>query len=234
MSDSLQYELSDTVAILRIDDGKANALDPSLLGALQSGLQRAEKEASAVLVTGRPGKFSAGFNLGVFQTGGPDAARGMVTTGAELAVQIARHPTPVVIGCTGHALAMGAVLLCAADLRIGASGSFKIGFNEVAIGMATPIFLMEFARERISKRHLHRATVQAEIYSPESAVDAGFLDQVVAPDDLAGVALEEAKRLGELPRAPFVRTRNLVRGDMLERIETTLADDLAGACPSGS
>ncbi len=86
MSDSLQYELSDTVAILRIDDGKANALDPSLLGALRSGLQRAEKEARAVLVTGRPGKFSAGFNLGVFQTEGPDAARGMVAAGALLAV----------------------------------------------------------------------------------------------------------------------------------------------------
>jgi enoyl-CoA hydratase len=128
---------------------------------------------------------------------------------------------------------MGAVLLLAADLRIGASGDFKIGFNEVAIGMAAPVFLVEFARERLSKRHFQRATVQAEIYSPESAVDAGFLDRVVAPDDLFAAALEEAQRLAQLPRAPFARTRGTVRAAVLEKIEATLADDMAGAFPTG-
>ena len=234
MSDSVRYELSGDVAILRIDDGKANALAPAIIAAIQGGLQRAEKEAGAVLLTGRPGRFSAGFDLGVFQTGGPEAARRMVAAGAELAVQITRHPTPVVIACNGHALAMGAVLLLAADLRIGASGDFKIGFNEVAIGMAAPIFLVEFARERLSKRHLQRATVQAEIYSPEAAVDAGFLDRVAAPGDLFAGALEEAQRLAQLPRAAFARTRGTVRREMLERIEATLVEDLAGAFPSGS
>jgi enoyl-CoA hydratase len=234
MSDSVHYELSENTAILRIDDGKVNALDPSVITALRDGLTRAEKEAAAVLLTGRPGRFSAGFNLGVLREGGPDAARELVTAGAELAVHIARHPTPVVIACNGHALAMGAVLLLAADLRIGASGDFKIGFNEVAIGMATPIFLAEFARERLSKRHLLRATVQAEIYTPESAVDAGFLDRVAAPDDLFAAALEESQRLAQLPRAALARTRGIVRGEVLERIEATLADDLAGAFPTGS
>ncbi len=233
MSDPVQYELSGDVAILRLDDGKVNALDPSIIGALRDGLTRAEKEAAAVLLTGRPGRFSAGFNLGVLRTGA-DAARGLVTAGAELAVHIARHPTPVVIACNGHALAMGAVLLLAADLRIGATGDFKIGFNEVAIGMATPVFLVEFARERLSKRHLLRATVQAEIYAPESAVDAGFLDRVVAPDDLFAIALEESQRLAQLPRVPFARTRGLAIGTVLERIEATLADDMARAFPTGS
>ncbi len=234
MSDSVQYELAGDIAILRIDDGKANALDSLIIDSLHDGLRRAEKEAAAVLLTGRAGRFSAGFNLGVLRAGGPDVARGLVTAGAELAMHVARHPTPVVIACNGHALAMGAVLLLAADLRIGASGDFKIGFNEVAIGMAAPVFLVEFARERLSKRHLQRATVQAEIYSPESAVDAGFLDRVVAPDDLFAGALEESQRLGQLPRGPFVRTRGLVRGDVLERIESTLADDMARAFPTGS
>ncbi len=161
-------------------------------------------------------------------------ARALVTAGAELAIHIARHPTPVVIACNGHAIAMGAVLLLAADLRIGASGDFKIGFNEVAIGMAAPVFLVEFARDRLSKRHLQRATVQAEIYSPESAVDAGFLDRVIAPEDLFAGALEESRRLAQLPREAFVRTRVHVREDVLERIEATLADDIAGAFPTGS
>ncbi len=232
MGDFVQYELSGDVAILRIDDGKANALDPGIIDALRSGLDRAEKEAAAVLLTGRPGRFSAGFNLGVLRDGGPDAARGLVTAGAQLASQLARHPAPVVIACNGHALAMGAVLLLAADLRIGASGDFKIGFNEVAIGMITPVFLLEFARERLSKRHLQRATVQAEIYSPEASVGAGFLDRVLAPDDLFAGSLEDAQRLAQLPRAAFAGTRGRLLKSMLERIEATLADDMARAFPS--
>ncbi|MEE2679302.1 MAG: crotonase/enoyl-CoA hydratase family protein [Myxococcota bacterium] len=234
MSEAVHCEQSGEVAIIRIDDGKANALDSATLGAIREGLDRAEAEASAVLLTGRPGRLSAGFNLGVFQQDGPDAARAMVTAGAELALQIARHPTPVVIGCTGHALAMGAVLLMAADLRIGAEGDFKVGFNEVAIGMATPIFLMEFARERLSKRHLGRAAVQAEIYTPEAAVDAGFFDRIVPEADLASTALAEAQRLGELPRGAFARSRKIMRSETLEKIEATLADDLGGAFPGGS
>ncbi len=234
MSDSVQYELAGDIAILRIDDGKANALDSLIIDSLHDGLRRAEKEAAAVLLTGREGRFSAGFNLNVLRGGGPDVARGLVTAGAELAVHVARHPAPVVIACNGHAIAMGAVLLLAADLRIGAVGDFKIGFNEVAIGMATPIFLAEFARERLSKRHFQRATVQAEIYSPESGVDAGFLDRVVAPDDLFAGALEESQCLAQLPRAAFARTRGLVREGVLERIEATLADDMASAFPTGS
>jgi len=234
MSDSIHYELDGDIAVLRMDDGKANAFDPSNIAAIRDGLRRAEKEAAAILLTGRAGRFSAGFNLGVMREGGPDAARALVIAGAELAVHVVRHPAPVVIACNGHALAMGAVMLLAGDLRIGASGDFKIGFNEVAIGMAAPVFLVEFARERLSKRHLQRATVQAEIYTPESSVDAGFLDRVVAPDDLFAHALEESKRLAQLPRAAFVRTRRTVREEVLQRIEATLADDMAGAFPASS
>ncbi len=234
MSDSVQYELAGDIAILRIDDGKANALDCPIIDSLHDSLRRAEKEAAAVLLTGRAGRFSAGFNLGVLRDGGPDAARALVTAGAELALHFARHPTPVVIACNGHALAMGAVLLLAADLRLGAAGDFKIGFNEVTIGMAAPVFLVEFARERLSKRHFQRATAHAEIYSPESAVDAGFLDRVLAPDDLFACALEESQRLAKLPGAAFARTRDLVRREVLDRIEATLADDMARAFPTGS
>ena len=234
MTNSIQYDLDGEVAILRLDDGKANALGPEILDGLAEALRRAGNEAGAVLLTGREGKFSAGFDLGVMKAGGPNAARAMVTAGAELAIQIARHPTPVVLACTGHALAMGAVLLMAADVRIGTSGNFKIGFNEVAIGMTTPVFLVEFARERLSKRYLHRATVQAEIYSPQGAVDAGFLDRIVEPEELSATALTEARRLAQLPRGAFAGTRRLVRQQVLEYIEQTITDDLARSFPVAS
>lgn len=229
MSDVIHYDLDDSVAVIRLDDGKANALGPDVIEALSASLTRAADEAKAVLLTGREGKLSAGFNLKVLQGGGPDAGRALVTAGANLALQIARHPGPVVVAATGHALAMGAVLLCAADVRIGAQGDFKIGFNEVAIGMTTPIFLLELARDRLSKRHIHRAIVGAEIYGPEGAVDAGFLDCAVAPEDLLPTALAEAKRLGELPARAYVATRALLRGKTLELIEETLEEDMRRA-----
>jgi enoyl-CoA hydratase len=234
MSEPVSTESSGDVTIIRLDDGKANALPPAVLAAIGNGLDQAEEAGQAVLLVGRPGRFSAGFDLGVMREGGPDAAREMVTAGARLALRLARFPAPVVMGATGHALAMGAVLLLTADTRIGARGEFKIGFNEVAIGMATPVFLMEFARERISKRHFLRATIEAEIYDPESAVDAGFLDRAVEPDQVFDVALAEAERLAKLPRAAYARTRAIARGAVLDHIEATLTADMAGAFPTGS
>lgn len=231
MGDTVQYDLEGNVAVLRLDDGKANALGPDVIEAISSSLRRAEKEAGAVLLTGREGRFSAGFNLQVLKDGGPSAGKALVTAGGKLALQIARHPTPVVVACTGHALAMGAVLLTAADLRIGAAGNFKLGFNEVAIGMITPIFLLELARERLSKRHLHRAMVLSEIYTPESAVDAGLLDQIVPSDQVFSTALAEAERLAQLSRGALAGTRALLREETLQKIEATLEEDMARAFP---
>ena len=226
MSDTVSYESADGVAVLQIDDGKANALGPDVFRALGEGLDRAEEEDAAVVLAGRPGRFSAGFDLGVMGAGA-GAGAALVEGGGRFAVRLARHPAPVVAACTGHALAMGAVLLMATDLRIGAQGAFKIGFNEVAISMTTPLFLMELARERVSKRHLLRATVHAEIYSPESAVDAGFLDRVTSPEEVLGEARAEAARLGALPRAAFRATRSRAREAVLAEIEARIHDDVA-------
>jgi enoyl-CoA hydratase len=222
LSDGVSFENSGDVAIIRLDDKKANALSPSLLAALDNALDQAEEAGQAVLLTGRPGRFSAGFDLSVMREGGPGAALELVQTGARTALRIARFPAPVVIGCTGHALAMGAVLLLTADSRIGMTGEFKLGFNEVAIGMTTPDFLVEFARERLSKRHFIRATVQAEIYDPHSAVDAGFLDRTTKPDKLLDEALAEATRLAKLPRTAYVESRNAARGALLDALEKTI------------
>jgi enoyl-CoA hydratase len=231
MSDAVTFEASGDVAIIRLDDGKANALSPIMLSAINSALDQAQEAQLAVMLTGRPGRFCAGFDLGVMRDGGPAAARAMVTGGAELALRIARFPAPVVIGSTGHALAMGAVLLMAADSRIGAEGKFKIGFNEVAIGMTTPVFLAEFARARMPNTEFIRGTVQAQIYAPEEAVPAGFYDQAVPSELLIDCAVAEAERLAKLPRSAYVRTRAIVRGAALDHIESTLEADLAGGFP---
>jgi enoyl-CoA hydratase len=222
----LDHRLDDAVAVLTLDDGRANAISRETIAALEAALDRAEKEARAVLLLGRAGRFCAGFDLAVMRSG-TEPMRALVTAGADLLLRIALHPLPVVVGCTGHALAAGALLLLAADTRIGARGAYKIGLNEVAIGMRLPIFGYELARERLSKRHLIRATVQAEVYDPDGAVDAGFLDRSCEEAELVATALAEARRLAQLPQPAYSRTKAGLRGDLAAGIRATLAEDMA-------
>ncbi|MDE0887066.1 MAG: crotonase/enoyl-CoA hydratase family protein [Myxococcota bacterium] len=194
----MQYTLEGAVAVIRLDDGKANALSHTLLDALHGAFDRAEKEeARAVAVVGRPGRFSAGFDLSVMSQG-PDAVRDLVSKGARLAQRVFESPVPVVLGVTGHALAMGAVLCLAADERIGSDGAYKIGLNEVAIKMTLPEFALVLAADRLSRRHLTRATTAAEIYSPAGAVEAGYLDRVVADGEADTAARARAAELAEI------------------------------------
>ena len=224
MSESVvSYELEESLAIVRIDDGKANALSPGLVGAVDEALDRAEKEARCLVIAGRPGRFSAGFDLGVMQQGG-DAVRVMVGAGAELAVRLYGFPIPVVMACTGHALAMGAVLLLTADTRLGAEGEVKLGLNEVAIGMTLPVFAVELARDRLSPRYATRAVLEAEMYTPATAVEAGFLDRVVASEALLDEARAEGQRLSQLdPRAHY-KTKLALRGGTIGRVRESLSD----------
>ncbi len=223
---SVTTELRDGLAWLRLDDGKANALSPAVIEALGAALDRAEKEAGAVVLLGRPGRFSAGFDLSVMGSG-PEQVRSLVTAGAELLMRLYAFPLPVVAACTGHALAAGSLLLLASDFRVGARGDFKIGLNEVAIGMTLPIFAVELARARLSKRHFDRATAQAEIYAPEAAVDAGFLDRLAAPDAIEEAAASEASRLAALRQPAFRASKWLAHRRTLEAVRETLAENMA-------
>ncbi|MEE8582086.1 MAG: crotonase/enoyl-CoA hydratase family protein [Myxococcota bacterium] len=222
--ETVRYELREVVAMLWLDDGKANALTQELIGAVHTGLDRAEKEAQAALLIGRPGRFSGGFDLKVMRQGGP-AVGELVNAGAELALRLYGFPVPVVLACTGHAIAMGAILCMAADARLGAQGDFKIGLNEVAIGMTLPDFGIEFARARLTPRELMRATVGAEIYTPQGAVEAGFLDRLVSPERLVDEALVEAQRWAQLDRSAHHNTKLRLRGPTIARIEATLAEN---------
>jgi enoyl-CoA hydratase len=226
MSDLVRFSLEGSVARLHFDDGKANVVSPASLPALNAALDRAEKEAGAVVLLGRDGRFSGGFDLKTMQAGA-DPARRLVAGGALLAARLAASPLPIVVGCGGHALAMGALLLLGADVRIGAEGDFKIGLNEVAIGLTLPDFAVELANERLSKRHLLRATTTAELYGPAEACDAGYLDRVVAPGQLESEAMAEAARLAELPRHAFAGTKQVMRGAMVGRIRAGLEKNLA-------
>jgi enoyl-CoA hydratase len=218
----MNYEQLETVAVLHLDDGKANAVGYDLIDAVSAGLDRAEQEASAVVLHGREGVFSAGFDLKEMQKG-PDAAQALVSRGARLFLRMFTLPQPLVVACTGHAIAAGAFMLLSADTRVGAAGEFKIGLNETAIGMTFPVFGNELARARLEPRHLTRAFVQAHLYDPDGAVSAGFLDRVLPPDQVLEGAVNEAKALAELPAGPYAQNKRDIRAAHIAAIETSLA-----------
>ena len=226
MSEAVRFELHDDVAVLHVDDGKANAFSFALIDALHAALDRAEKDAKAVAWIGRAERFSGGFDLGVMRGGDIGAVGKLVGAGGRLALRLYESPLPIVIGCTGHALAMGAVALLAADLRVGPLGDFKIGLNEVAIGLTLPTFATELARERLSPRHLQRAAVLAEVYDGPGAVEAGFLDLVAPAERVESVAIEAAVRLSALHLGAHHATKRRVRRAAVERLHKSLDEDL--------
>jgi enoyl-CoA hydratase len=229
----VRYEQRDDAALIQFDDGKVNAISHDLIDALNAALDRAADDAKAIALVGRPGCFSAGFHLGTMRGGGSAVGK-LVGAGARLGMRLYESPQPVVLACSGHAMAIGAILLLTGDLRLGSAGEFRIGMNEVAIGLPLPRFAIDFARERLSKRHFSRATTLAEIYAPESAVDAGFLDRVVAPEALIDEAVAEAQRLAGLPGTAHAATKRQIRSAVLARMRSELEEDMAkmGAVPS--
>lgn len=221
MTSPLTYELEDTIAVLTMDDGKANALNPAMIKALSEALDRAEGEAKAVILTGRSELLSGGFDLKVMREG-PEAAAAMVEAGAQLMLKIYLHPLPIIAACSGHAIAAGAILLLASDVRIGTSGAFSLGLNETSIGMTLPPFGVELARDRLAPKALTAAAIGATLYDPEAACDIGYLDRVVAPGDLAGEARKTAAHYAGLDGPSFAGTKLNVRQATADRIRPTL------------
>lgn len=221
----LTYTLEQSTAILHMDDGKANALSEAMLDALLEALPRAEKEASAIVLAGRADRFCAGFDLKVMMSS-PDAAKALLRKGSDVLMKLYGSPLPLVMACTGHALAGGALVLLTGDVRVGASGAFRIGLNEVSIGMPVPILAMELARDRIAPTELARATLQAQIYGPDEAARVGYLDEVVAPGEVLARAKAEAARLGALSRSAYHATKTRLRGKTIAHILGTLDEDM--------
>jgi enoyl-CoA hydratase len=224
-STTVQIRYENEIAILELDDGKANVLGHDSIASLMEKLDEV-KDAGAVVISGRPGKFSAGFDLAVMKSG-EDAAREMLRSGVELFLKCYSFPRPVVAACTGHALAAGAILLMSCDLRVGAKGEYKIGLPELAMGMSLPLFATELAKDRISKRHFTKATALGQTYNPEGACDAGFLDEIVDPDEVLSTSLARAESLKSIGKTQLTLTRSTARGETIKKINDTLEEDLS-------
>ena len=223
----VSYEIQDKVAVVTHDDGKANVYSLEVLEQLTAALDKSETDdgVSALLLVGRDGRFSAGFDLAAM-TSSEESMRTLVAAGGRFVARLLLHPMPVVIACTGHALAAGALVLLAGDRRIGAGGEFKIGLNEVAIGMPLPVWAVELARYRMPAGEFDRI-VLGETGNPDDAVHAGFLDSVVPGGSVVDTALGEATRLAELRRGAVSGTKSRARAVVAQRMLDRMDEDLA-------
>lgn len=233
--DPVSYQRSGDVSRITMDDGRVNVFSHDMLNALHAAFDEAEGDRTAVLLTGRAGCFSAGFDLRVLQGGTLDDVRTLLLLGAELAERILCFPAPVVTACTGHAFPAGAFLLLAADHRIGARGPFKLGLNEVRIGLTLPWFAVVLARYRLGPPHADHATVTGTMFDPDGARVAGLLDAVVPPQELEPAALAAASDLAAgLDRDAHAATKLRVRRDVARDLRAAIESELMPAGSTGA
>ena len=225
MGERVSYERSEGVSTITMDDGKVNAMSMPMMGEINAALDQAREDKTVVVLTGKQGVFSAGFDLAVFKQGA-EPLREMLRAGAELNERILSFPFPVIAACSGHAIAMGSFLLMSADLRIGADGPFRIGMNEVAIGFTLPYFAVEIARQRLTPAYFNRAAILAEMYSPEEAIAPGFLDLVVPSEQLLHTALERAAPMSKVDMTAHAATKLRVRGSALDALRRAIDSEL--------
>lgn len=226
MNTLVHYELTDGIAFLGLDDGKANVLGPAMLDALNAALDRAEADRAVVVLTGRERMFSGGFDLRLFK-GEPAALARMLETGARLAARLLAFPRPVIASCTGHAVAMGALLLLCADLRIGADTDTRIQVNEVQAGLTLPRFAIELCRSRLSAAHRPMVVLAASPCTPRQAQAAGFLDEIVAPAELGDAVRQRALAVAALDATAFAATKQRLNADLLATLQTAIERDAA-------
>jgi len=225
MTDLVTYTLDNGVATIAMDDGKANVLSTDMIAQLNAAFDKAEAAEAIVVLTGREGMFSGGFNLKEMQAG-PKEAMILTSKGSKLARRILAFPRPVIALSTGHTIAMGAFLMLACDYRMIADGSFKVGLNETLIGMTMHNFGIELARYRLPLHYFNRCVINAEIFSPKGAMHAGFFDRVIPADQMPMAGPMAAQMFAQLNATAFKNTKLRSRKAAFAILDQAIEDDL--------
>lgn len=224
MSTLVKYTLSDSIATIQLDDENKNVISPAMIAELNAAFDRAAKENAIVILTGRENLLSAGFDLKTMRKGG-SAAINMLIGGFKLLRKLLAHPTPIIVACNGHAVAMGCFILQVGDYRIGRRGDFKIAANEVAIGMTIPHSIFPIVRDRLKPACFNRSMLLAENFSPESAHDAGLLDELADTEDLMQCARAKAEEFKALDLGAHKATKLRARKKLLRQVGVGIFKD---------
>ena len=219
MSDKLAtLKKEENISVITLDDGKANVFSTKMSIDINECLDEVSKEDGCIVLTGREGMFSAGFDLKTLQGGDMDQIQEMTTTGFKLLSRIFSFPRPVIAACSGHGIALGTFLLCCCDYRIGIKGDFMLGANEMRTNMVIPPPILELIKFRVAQSHKYRAVLGAEMYTFENAKEAGLIDEVVDSNILMETAFNKAKDLATMGHPSYSMTKELYIAEPLKKI----------------
>jgi enoyl-CoA hydratase/carnithine racemase len=218
MSGPVTYTHDEHIAVIRMDDGKVNALGPTMQHALNEAIDNADRDnVGALVITGNNRVFSGGFDLKILTAGEAQPAIDMLRGGFELSYRLLSYPKPVVMACTGHAIAMGAFLLSSGDHRI-AAHAYNIQANEVAIGMTIPYAALEIMKLRLTRSAYQQAAGLAKTFFGETALAAGFIDEIALPEVVVSRAEEAAREFAGLNQKAHAATKLRARDEALKAI----------------
>ena len=224
MNQLVNLTIENSYSVITINNGKVNAISHEVIDTLNDALDQVEKAQKVVILTGKEGVFSAGYDLKTM-TESPESAKALVTKGSKLVYRMLSFNLPIIAACSGHAVAKGAFLLLACDYRIGVEGDFKIGLNEVMIGMTMHDAGIVMAKARLASVFLERSVNNAEMYDPKDAMIAGFLDRVVPPEFLMSTATKIAEMFSQLNLRAHAQTKLKVRKHYLAELKAAIDSD---------
>ena len=213
----------DDLSIITLDDGKANVFSPKMIQDVNECLDKVPTESGALIITGREGMFSAGFDLKIISAGDMKATMDMSLSGFKLLSRLFSFPRPILAACSGHGIALGTFLLCCCDYRVGVKGDFMIGANEMRTNMVIPIPILELINHRVSASHKYRAILGAEMYSIENGIGAGLIDEVVDAENLMETAMLKAKDLATMGHPSYTVTKELLIREPLKKINDAIS-----------
>lgn len=208
----------NNISIITLDDGKANAFSFEMLTQVNQLLAQVPRDSGTLVITGRDGIFSGGFDLKTLATGDMEKITKMVQLGYKLLLELYSFERPIVAAVSGHAIALGIFITCCADYRIAKNGQYVCQANEVRNHMDIPTQIMEILIARVNKNYFYPAVYHSDAYSMQDSIAVGFIDEVVEEDKFMSRVMDKAEELSSLPHPQYVNTKHFAQGDVIKKI----------------
>lgn len=206
------------ISIIKLDDGKANAFSFEMLTQVNALLAQVPKDSGALVITGRDGLFSGGFDLKTLATGDMEKITMMVQLGYRLLLELYSFDRPIIAAVSGHAIALGLFVTCSADYRIAIDGQYVCQANEVRNNMDIPPQIMEILKARVNKNYFYPAVFHSDTYSVQDSIAVGYIDEVVSAEKFMDRVMEKANELASLPHPFYANTKQSAQEDVREKI----------------
>ena len=219
MTDSIAtLSQENDISIIKLDDGKANAFSYDMLTQVNKLLSKVPRDSGALVITGREGLFSGGFDLKTLATGDMEKITKMVQLGYHLLLELYSFDRPIIAAVSGHSIALGLFVTCSADYRIAIDGEYVCQANEVRNNMDIPIQIMEILKARVNKNYFYPAVFHSDAYTVQDSIAVGFIDEVVPQAEFMDRVMDKAKELATLPHPFYAKTKESAQADVRQKI----------------